>query len=172
MNTLLPVKYKLDWSKINVELYEKSMVPVVYEKIADHMKVQIDEASRNTETSWDGSYMMVKVPPQMIPCKEVQECIKTLGYGRVKWVNFMKLPAGKEIFTHHDESRKCAINFVRDKSNPIIHDGITYNYDRFFFDCGVDHSIPVGAERMSMQLAFHEYEFEDIRERLMADGWL
>ena len=65
-----PIRYKIDWEKINLSLYVGGMVPVVYEKIAPHMKLQITEAERNTSTSWDGNYRMVKIKPQFIPCEE------------------------------------------------------------------------------------------------------
>ena len=172
MPRILPIRYRPDWSKIPVQKYIRGMVPVVYTKIADHMKLQITEEQRNTETSWDGTYKMVKIPPGYIPDAEVQRAIKTLGYGKVKWCNFMWLPKGYELFTHQDRSRKCAINFVQSMANPFVFDGKAYNYDRFFFDCGVPHSVPVGEDRISMQLAFHDHDFEEILEHLKADGWV
>lgn len=168
-----PIRYKIDWDKINLSLYIGGMVPVVYEKIAEHMKMQISEAERSTSTSWDGNYRMVKIKPQFIPCEEIQKCVKTLGYGRCKWVNFMYLPAGYELFTHADKSRKCAINFVKDiTANPFIFNGKKYGYDRFLFNCTVPHSVPVGTDRISMQLAFHDYEYDEIHRMLSKDGWV
>tara|TARA_B100001778_G_scaffold147578_1_gene121426 strand:- start:2311 stop:2850 length:540 start_codon:yes stop_codon:yes gene_type:complete len=179
MERCRPIKYKPDWTNINIrELLKLYVKP--NRLSPEDLRASNPWANEEDLEKWiderkdhEAKYRQARFHPGKVPCPELAKMNKVLGYGKADSINILFVPKDTPIAEHRDIVRKVGINFVMEQAAPIVVQDKSFNYDRFVLDTSVRHMVPAApVDRVTLQVAFWKHDFDEVCTWLEKDGWL